>query len=433
MKSSLNRTVWVFIVVVLVLSKVGVSGQKQGESEQKTVKVSTLRDYLRYAALHNAELKGAFQEFRAAVEQVPQSEALPDPQFKYTYFIEEVETRVGPQKQRVGISQTFPWFGVIEARTDAAAMAAKAAKERYEAVKLELFNKVKQAFYEYAYLFNAIEIAEQNLELLEHFEEVARIRYKAAAAEHPDIIRAQVEYAKLADELESLRELRRPILAKLNALLNRPEDAALPWPERAEYEPEAVQEEKMLAFLQEKNPELTAQRFGVEVARQRVVLARKRSYPDVTAGIEWIDVGSAVNSGVSDSGQDALMATVSFNLPIWGKNNRARERQATANMLKAKSQVVELQNDLIARASKTVYLVQDGNRKVELYEDILVPKATEMVSASETAYMSGKVDFLSLVDAQRQLLEFQLKLERAITDSLQSLAELEALTGGRIK
>jgi len=191
-----------------------------------------LQDYLRYAALNNAGLKASFEQWKAAVEQVPQAKSLPDPTFTYGYFIEEVETRVGPQRQKLGIMQVFPWFGKIEARTDAAAAAAKAARKRYEAKKLKLFFEVREAFHEYAYLAKAVEIAKENVELIQHFEEVARTKYTAAAASHPDVIRAQMELAKLEDQLETLEHLREPVVAELNAVLNRRSLEILPWPNR---------------------------------------------------------------------------------------------------------------------------------------------------------------------------------------------------------
>ncbi len=89
------------------------------------------------------------------------------------YFIEEVETRVGPQRNKFGIMQTFPWFGKIEARGDVATAKAKAARQRYEANKLKLFWQVKDAFYEFTYLATAVDTAKENLELLQHFEEIA--------------------------------------------------------------------------------------------------------------------------------------------------------------------------------------------------------------------------------------------------------------------
>jgi hypothetical protein len=55
----------------------------------------------------------SFETWKAAIEQVPQARALPDPKFTYGYFIREVETRVGPQQQKFEIMQIFPWFGTI--------------------------------------------------------------------------------------------------------------------------------------------------------------------------------------------------------------------------------------------------------------------------------------------------------------------------------
>ena len=129
----------------------------------------TLQDYLRVAFLNNAELKASFEQWKAALQKAAQAKGLDDPTFTYSYYIEHVETRVGPQRHKFGIMQVFPWFGKIEARTDAAAAQAKAARQRYEAAKLKLFWQVKEGFYEYLYLASAIEIAKQNLELLKHF------------------------------------------------------------------------------------------------------------------------------------------------------------------------------------------------------------------------------------------------------------------------
>jgi len=144
--------------------------------------LQTLPEYLRYASLDNAGLKAKFDEWKAALEQLPQAKALDDPKFTYSYFIEEVETRVGPQRNKFGIMQIFPWFGEIEARTDVATAKAKAVRQRYEASKLKLFWQVKVVFYEFTYLATAIDIAKQNLELLQYFEEIARTKYRAATA-----------------------------------------------------------------------------------------------------------------------------------------------------------------------------------------------------------------------------------------------------------
>ncbi len=242
----------------------------------------TLQQYLRCAALNNAGLKAAFEQWKAALQQVRQAGALPDPQFTYGNYIDEVETKEGHRSQNLQLMQMFPWFGTLQARTDAAAAAAQAAKKRYEAAKLELFFEVKDAFFEYVYLASAIEIAKENLELAKHFEEVARIKYTTSEAGHPDVIRAQFEIAKMADELKALEELRKPLSARLNAALNRKDPNVLPWPEKEQYRTVALSRQQLMEALKSQNPELAAMDFELQAARSRLELAKKRFYPDLS-------------------------------------------------------------------------------------------------------------------------------------------------------
>ena len=388
-----------------------------------------LQDYLRYAALNNAGLKAAFEQWKAALEQVPQAEALPDPRFNYGYFIKEVETRVGPQRHKFGIMQVFPWFGKIEAGTDAAAAQAKAARKRYEATKLKLFFEVKDAFYEYAYLASAVEIAKKNLELIKYFEEVARTKYMAAAAEHPDVIRAQVELAKIEDVLKSLEELRGPIVARLNAVLNRRSFEMLPWPQKDKFRKVELDRWQMIELLRQINPELAALGFDVDAAKHRVELAKKKFWPDIGVGVDWVQTSGALGTGVRDSGKDPVILMFTMNLPIWRESYTAAELQAKANVRKTSQKKTQTENTIIVRAEQVLYNFEDSDRKIKLYGDVLVPKAEELLQASETAYQAGTIDFLSLIDAQRTLLNFQLQYERATTDNQQKLAELEMLVG----
>jgi outer membrane protein TolC len=418
--------------IVFIIGTIGlVLTQSAGASERSFDANAPveLEDYLAFAAMNNAGLQVAFEQWKIAVEQVPQAKSLPDPKFNYGYFIEQVETRVGPQRNKLEIMQTFPWFGEIEARTDAAAAAAKAARKRYEAAKLKLFADVKDAFYEYTYLARAIEIAKENLELIQHFEEVARTKYMAAATGHPDVIRAQIELARLEDRLKTLEELRKPIVARLNAVLNRQSLEMLPWPRKAEFRTAQLSRDKMIELLRARNPELEALDFELQAAKDKVELAKKKFWPDVGVGVGWIDTGSAINPGMNDSGKDPIILMFSMNLPIWREGYKAAELQAKANVLKASHQKKQAENTITAFAERSLYDFEDSDRKRKLYGDVLIPKAEELLGASETAYKAGTIDFLSLINAQQKLLEFQLHYERATTDNQQELARLEMLVG----
>lgn len=421
----MNRQVLPALVIVLVLTLSVRASQQPSDTND----LHLLPDYLRYASLNNAELKAKFEEWKAALEQIPQAKALSDPKFTYSYFIEEVETRVGPQKQKFGIMQVFPWFGKIQARTDMAAAKAQSARQRYETTKLKLFRQVKEAFYEFTYLATAIDIAKQNLELLQHFEEVARTKYLTATAIHPDIIRVQVELAKLEDILKSLEQLREPTVAKLNSVLNRPINAKLVWPEKSQPENIPLDRQHIIQALKRANPELAELSWEIQAAKSSVKLAKKKFYPDIGVGLDWIQTDGAVSPGVRGSGDDPVILMFSMNIPLWQGKYKAAERQAKANVRKIQGQRADIENKILSRAFEVLYDIEDSQRKTHLYGDVLISKAQELVQASETAYQAGAVDFLSLIDAQRMLLKYELAYERAVTNNQQKIAELEMLVG----
>jgi len=428
---------------------------------------ASLDEYLAYAALNNPDLEAAFYRWKAALERVPQVRSLPDPRFTYRYFIKEVETRVGPQQQAVALQQTFPWFGKLGLRADMATQDAHAAKRLYDAAKLNLFYRVKNAYYDYYYLGRAIAVVRENRDLVKYLEEVVRTKYKTAASGHPEVIRAQVELGKLEDQLQTLLDLQGPTVARLNAALNRPIDEPLPWPTVLPEEQILATNEEILAWLREGNPELQAMDHEIAKEQHSVDLAKRDYFPDMTLGLEYTDVGSArrmpgaglrnpatlrglsrlgggmgdiidvyaVGNGFvpqprsSDSGQDVWAITLSLNVPIWQGKYAAGQREARARHIATMRARTERQNNLEARVRQVLYDFRDAERKIDLYRDTLVAKARQSLKATEASFRAGSAGFLDVVDAQRVLLDFQLSYERALTRLAQRLAELEMLVG----
>ena len=109
------------------------------------------------------------------------------------------------------LAQTFPWFGTLKFRGLAALESAKSAGQRYEAERLQLFQQIKDAYYEYYYLSRALAVVEESRELLVYLEEVVRSLYSTGEAEYKDLIRAQVELGILDNRLETLKALRAPL------------------------------------------------------------------------------------------------------------------------------------------------------------------------------------------------------------------------------
>jgi cobalt-zinc-cadmium efflux system outer membrane protein len=387
-----------------------------------------LRDYLAYAALNNAGLEAAYDRWQAVMEKIPQARALPDPRLSYGHFIRSVETRVGPQQHRVGVAQSFPWLGKRGLRGDVATQEAHASYQEYEAAKLRLFYNVKSTWFELAYLHRAIEITENNLSLLKDLEKVAQTKVRGGSG-LAGVAKAQVELGKLEDQKRSLLDFRQPLAARLNAALSRPANSPIAFPKSIAVSSRQLDEQRLLEWLAETNPELRGLEAQIAREQKGVELAGKDYFPDVTVGVDYTQTDGALVPGVRDNGNDPVMATVSINIPLWRKKYDAALRAAEHRRSANKNRLQNRANLLRADLKMALYKFQDAERKIDLYRDTLTPLAEQSLEIAQQSWESGKADFLNLIDAERLLLEFQLQIERARANREQRLAEIEMLVG----
>jgi outer membrane protein TolC len=389
---------------------------------------SGIDDYLKVAMERNPGLRSSFKRWIADLKKSDYAGSLPDPMFSYAYFVENVETRVGPQEQRFGLRQSFPWFGTLGARENMAFARSQAAYQKFEAARLELFFEVKAAFYDYYFLGRDLQITGENLELLKFWEAVAQSKYKVGLKQYPDVIKAQVELGKLEDHLRTLEEQRGPRAARLRALLNLPDRVDLPIPESITVDETPLVEDSVIALIRRHNPGLKALERIVESERAGESFAARQSLPSFSIGVDYIQTGEAVNPTMPESGKDPWMIGASISLPIWFGKNSARKDEARARRQVAEYRLRDSENQLTAVAQRLLFEYSDALRKTRLYRDGLVPKAEQSLNAIYAAYQAGETDFLNVLDAQRQLLDFQLTVAREQTRLATKRAQLEMLS-----
>ena len=391
---------------------------------------ATREDYVSYALLNNAGLRAGYSRWMAALQKVPQVKSLPNPTVGYSYFIESIETRVGPQRHRFELMQMIPFPGKLGLRGEAAFAAAKAEGARFEQEKRNVLFRVKDAYYEYYYLAQAIRVTEENVGLLTRLEEVASQQVRAGASQQ-DMLRAQVELGKLQDRLASLRDMRGVIEARLNAELNRPITTPIPWVRQISGHTPVLTQDELFAFTRDGNWELRSLDFDIEKSRKAVALARKEFYPDIGVGVGYVATGEAQAGAMNpdDNGKDAVAVMVSVSLPVWRGRLKGGLEEARAALAAATEARQHRENMLLSQVRIALYRYNDAVRQVRLYGETLIPKGEQALSSAEAGYRAGKVDFVNIIDSERQLLAFHLAYERALADQQQRLAELEMLAG----
>ncbi len=400
-----------------------------GRNEIQGSHPRSLEQWIGYALERNPRITTAIAQYEAATQKVPQVTALPDPQLRYRHFLEGVETRVGPQQFALGISQSLPWLGKLKLQGQMASQAAQAAAARVSTIQNDVISEVAMAWFELFYFDRALQIMVGNRELVVHLERVARTRYGTGASGHPDIIRAQVELGKIENDLASLADREAPLLARLNAALNRPSGAPIVRPEHAPVARVTQLDEVIIQRVITNNPELQALHFDIAEATTAKERAKKDYFPDFSFGIDYIATDTARAPNVVGSGDDPVSASFTMTLPIQRGKYRAGVLAAEAQIAGENARREQQVSSLEAQTVTALFRLRDAERQIDLYETTLLPKANESLIATQRAYSTGGSSFADLIDAQRVLLVFELAEVRAITDHNLARITLEKLIG----
>jgi len=431
---------WFVINMLLTSLLYGINKVKpQAQSEQKVLKGSisiemlspNLSEYLKLALKQNPEIKSAYHQWQSELKSIHTARGLPDIKINYGYFLENIETAVGPQEWKIGFMQTIPWPGKLKVQGDIQSFKADAAHEKLKGVIANLIFQVQTIYLDVYFLEQSIMITRENLQLVRQWEQIILTKFRTASAKHPDLIKTQIEAIKLEDDLATLESRRLPLSVQFMALLNEDTLSQIILPESLENPDAFLNRDEIRTAILNHNPELASRKSMQNAAGKTVTRTKLNWLPDFSVGVDYMSTGDKWMGGqlVSESGKDPLVIMGSLTLPLWGYKQAGQVRSAREAEQQAEATVENTRNTLEAVFENAWFAYEDAKRKWHLYQNRLLPKSLESLRATEKAYIVGEMEFLSLVDAQRRHLNFTLAAEKSKVDYFKSVAQLLKLAG----
>ena len=207
--------------------------------------------------------------------------------------------------------------------------------------------------------------------------------------------------------------------------MHRPPDLPLPPPPGELPLAEALPEAGVLrqAAL-DRRPDLKALADHIAAEEAALGLAHKEYCPD-------FEVMTAYDTFWQERPLRAQLG-VRVNLPV-----RLGRREAAVAM--AEAIVAQRQAELARQVDQVNFEVQqayeqvlESEQTVRLYRKTILPAARNNVDAARSAYTTGKVPFLSLIEAQRNQVGLYDRSYEAVADYYRRRANLERAVGGSL-
>ncbi len=376
---------------------------------------------LRYAREHNPELLAARLDVEAAQQRVAPAGAFADPTLRVELM--DVAKQGSPSliPSQVGTTryyfiQSLPWWGKRDTQQQAAEAQVAQNNGQVAATWSDLSNKIKQVYAQQYFGVLNLALSKQTLSSLENLNQLAQTRYANGAGSQQEVIRAQLESSNLRSELFNQENELHHWAARMNVLLARSLNAPLATPSGWRALPKLPDVSTLLA----RSPLLQsaeARVLAAEKARDLVYLNR---YPNLNLGIAPNQVGSAVRTW------DVMLE---LNLPLQQDSRRAQEREADSNLASAQARKAAVWNQLQATLSENVSGWETAQRNLDIARNRLIPQSQFTYQAALTGYSNGRVDFASVLEAQRQVWQAQQQQLKAQLELQLRFADIEALLG----
>ena len=397
---------------------------------QEVAPGDSLESLLAYARGRHPEIRAMRHEADAAAQRIDPAGALPDPMFRaelqnITNYGNDGSFSLSPANvgaTKYTISQSIPFWGKRDLRQGVAQADAVQADRRVDATWAELAAKIKIAYAQYQLAARSEELAREVLTLMGSLESLAQARYASGLVPQQDAIRAQVEQTGMRTDLVMLDSEKRQWQVKLNSLLTRPATAPLAEPRRARAlpPPARLDPEALADRLQSGNPLLAVEAARIQAAERGRELTYRNRYPDFNLGVSPIQMGSRINEW-------ELMLEV--NIPLQQGSRRAQESEAESMLAAARSRREATLLQARAELDEHLAALEAARRIDVLIGTHLLPQASLTLQSALAAYENGRVDFATLLEAQRQIRKAKQEREKAIAEAQIRLAEIERLVG----
>ena len=394
--------------------------------EAELARSARLETILRVALERNQDLAESQARASAAEARTQAASRLPDLELKYEqwgvplsrpYALDQAQTLM------LGLRQTFPAWGSLDARERAAAEEAGGARDSSRARRQEIAAQVRRTLATYYKADQELRLHLEHVGLTSRVLELARLNQRTGHGSLQDVLRLELELTRLHTDVARIEREERSSRALLNALMDRPADAPLGPPE--DLTVAAAADFGLLEKdLDARRPEIGAAARAVRRSEALLDEAQRAArYPSIMVGLDYWYMPTSVDF------HQAYGAMVGINLP-WLSGRHGDEQRAAEEMVRAeKHALASTKNAVQYELRDAAARVASAKQSFTIIDQELLAQARRSLEATQAEYAAGHGDAVGLLDALRSYLQVRIERVRALADLAASEADLERAAG----
>ncbi|MFN3325428.1 MAG: TolC family protein [Bryobacteraceae bacterium] len=381
----------------------------------------SLNDALAVAEQQNPRLRVAAAQRAGAVAGITTARAYPNPEISFLGGDQNSRWNRGfpgpvGRLQHYSIAQPIELPGLRQARIEAAEFGQTSSEYAFEEAQLAVRWAVTQAFYQVLRRRGEIELAEENLRVVEDLRRRIQVQVDSGEAPRLELTRAEAELATARTFARSAQLRLVTALASLRALVNAPVNREIR--PVGSLDPPMILPalDELRSRVLERHPSMAQGR--AEIRRAEAVLRTERA---ARKPQPWLRTEYEIQPDLS-----FFRAGVTIPLPLLNKRE-GPIAEAVAQIHRARASLDMRRLELSSMLETAYGQYEVANQQVAAFADGVLREAEAALRATEAAYRFGERGIIEVLDAQRVLRSVRLDYLNAQFDRQSALIDLEQL------
>jgi outer membrane protein TolC len=386
----------------------------------------------------NPRITAARELVVAARARVSGAKRPPDPQLQLgfmNYSLPGLAPMATLGMAQLQLMQMLPLGGKLSLAGRAADARASAEEQRAADVAWSLRSRTAMAFYDLYAADRQLDVARETLRLLRDVAATAQSMYRVGSGRQADVLRAQVEIARMAEDTLRMQAMRESMAARLDALRDGHDPASVGSPALPRF-PDSLPARAWLDSAAATRPMIRAGLDELRAADASARLARREMLPDLQIGVQYAQRGGTM-AGTGTPEMPAERTTermgslmIGASIPIFARDRQLQMRsEAIAMKAMAEADVAAMRAETRGEIAETYAALERARRLARLYRGTVLPQADAAAASALSAYRSAQVDFMTLLDDRMTVNRYRQELITLVADEGKAWAELEMLVG----
>ena len=359
--------------------------------------------FIDMATTYSPDLKSLQLEYEAAGYKADQVDDWADPTVNVGIGVLPVETRLGAQRFKVGVSQMIPWKGLLDAKRDLADSQAEMKRYDNEVKAIDIEYMIRNMYSSLLYLDEQQAIFAERLEVLEALAELAKSGVRSGKGKLSNVLFVERQRESIAADMDLLLAQKVPIEIQLNITAGRASEAEIVLESADRLN---INAQSQLEYATADHPSLKGLETKIVASQQAAKLTKFQAKPKIGVGLDyaWIDGRNDVD--IPGNGRDILMPMGSISIPLNKSKYESKRKQEALKQEAVSARKFALKDAFRKEIESANADIEYLNKKIEKYRSLTVI-TIETLKLLRIEYATEGSRFEELLRLEMELIDYK--------------------------